>query len=100
MKQGAQDPGADTFRPLWLLAEPQALETDEDGRFPRYEGALAIEEGPERIESGWWDGKDVARDYYVARDPVGVRLWIYRERGRSSRSSRSGHGWFLHGVFG
>ena len=26
-----------------------------------------LEQGPERIESGWWDGKGVARDYYIAR---------------------------------
>ena len=39
--------------------------------------------GPERIESGWWDGADVQRDYYVASDPRGARLWIYRRmRGR------------------
>ena len=35
--------------------------------------------GPERIESGWWDGADVRRDYYVASDARGARLWIYRE---------------------
>jgi protein ImuB len=77
-------------RPVWLLAEPQALEGDER---PRYEGPLEIEEGPERIESGWWDGRDVRRDYYVARTPAGARLWIFRER-------RAPGGWFLHGVFG
>ena len=77
-------------RPVWLLAEPQPLEGDER---PRYEGLLEIEEGPERIESGWWDGRDVRRDYYVARTPAGARLWIFRER-------RAPGGWFLHGVFG
>ena len=77
-------------RPVWLLAEPQPLEGDER---PRYEGPLEIEEGPERIESGWWDGRDVRRDYYVARTQSGARLWIFRER-------RAPGGWFLHGVFG
>jgi len=77
-------------RPVWLLAEPQRLAGDER---PRYEGPLEIEEGPERIESGWWDGRDVQRDYYVARTPSGARLWIFRER-------RVPGGWFLHGVFG
>jgi protein ImuB len=77
-------------RPVWLLAEPQPLE---GGEQPRYEGPLEIEEGPERIESGWWDGRDVRRDYYVARTPAGARLWIFRER-------RAPGGWFLHGVFG
>jgi protein ImuB len=77
-------------RPVWLLAEPQRLEGEEQ---PRYQGALELEEGPERIESGWWDGRDVRRDYYVARTPAGVRVWIFRER-------RTPGGWFLHGVFG
>jgi protein ImuB len=74
---------AGTARPLWMLAEPQPL----DG----WEGTLVT--GPERIESGWWDGHDVRRDYYVARSRAGVRLWIFRER-------PPGQGWFLHGVFG
>jgi protein ImuB len=77
-------------RPVWLLVVPQPLEGDDP---PRYEGPLELEDGPERIESGWWDGGDVRRDYYVARTPAGVRLWIFRER-------RTAGGWFLHGVFG
>jgi protein ImuB len=77
-------------RPLWLLAEPRLLDGREQ---PRYEGTLEIEEGPERIESGWWDGRDVRRDYYVARTEAGVRLWVFRERHAEGR-------WFLHGVFG
>ena len=77
-------------RPLWLLAEPRPL----DGRdWPHYEGRLEIEDGPERIESGWWDGRDVRRDYYVARTAGGVRLWVFRERRADGR-------WFMHGVFG
>lgn len=77
-------------RPLWLLAEPRLL----DGLdWPHYEGRLEIEDGPERIESGWWDGRDVRRDYYVARTTDGVRLWVFRERRRDGR-------WFMHGVFG
>jgi len=77
-------------RPVWLLAEPQRLDGEEQ---PHYQGALELEEGPERIESGWWDGRDVRRDYYVARTPAGARVWIFRER-------RTPGGWFLHGVFG
>jgi protein ImuB len=77
-------------RPLWLLAEPQQLDGVEQ---PRFEGVLELEEGPERIESGWWDGHDVARDYHVARNPACVRFWVFRERRPPGR-------WFLHGVFG
>ena len=83
--------GPAAVRPLWMLAQPEALEAA--GGAPRYRGALAIESGPERIETGWWDGKDVARDYYIARDRRGARLWIYQER-------RPPCGWFWHGVFG
>lgn len=85
------DMGTTALRPLWLLSEPQPL--DVEGGWPYYEGRLDIERGPERIESGWWDGDDVARDYYVACTPRELRLWIYRER-------RADRRWFLHGVFG
>jgi protein ImuB len=79
-------------RPLWMIAEPQALR-ECDG-LPRHAGrSLTLLSGPERIETGWWDGQDVCRDYYVAAAADGVRLWIYRERRRSG-------GWWLHGVFG
>jgi protein ImuB len=77
-------------RPLWLLVEPQLLE---DGDQPCFEGMFELEQGPERIESGWWDGRDVQRDYYFARNPAGVRLWVFCER-------RTPRRWFLHGVFG
>src|SRR5205823_10727952 len=75
-------------RPVWLLSEPQPL------------GALLeaqpwiLRDGPERIESGWWDGADIRRDYYVAENPRGEHLWIYRD----SRYGADGE-WFLHGIF-
>jgi protein ImuB len=75
-------------RPLWLLATAAALAVRE-GR-PECDGTLALESGPERIESGWWEGEPVCRDYYVARTTRGARLWVYR----------AADGWFLHGVFG
>jgi protein ImuB len=93
-------PASAEGKPLWLLAEPQLLE---GGERPCFEGALKLEEGPERIESGWWDGRDVQRDYYIARNPAGVRLWVFRDRGRAPGTARAAHPtgrWFLHGVFG
>jgi protein ImuB len=78
-------------RPLWILPTPQPL-TERDG-LPRRRGTLRLASEPERIESGWWDGAEVARDYYTAIDIHGVRLWVFRER-------TAPHGWFLHGVFG
>jgi protein ImuB len=77
-------------RPLWLLLAPEPLVV-RDGQ-PCRDGRLMLESGPERIESGWWDGGDVARDYYIAVTRSGARLWIFRERGARR--------WFLHGVFG
>ena len=82
-------------RPLWLLPSVEPL-SQQRGR-PRHHGPLELLRGPERIESGWWDGEDVVRDYYVARDPHGSLLWIYRQRaGEGATASQ----WFLHGVFG
>ena len=66
-------------RPVWLLHEPLPCPKPE------------VLQGPERIESGWWDGKGVARDYYIAREPQGARLWVFQER----QSKR----WYVHGVF-
>ncbi len=87
----AAAPAPGIRRPLWLLGQPQALAVR--GGLPRRHGPLALVSEPERIEGGWWDGQDVARDYYTARDAQGVRLWVFRER-------RAPHGWFLHGIFG
>ncbi len=68
-------------RPLWLLPRPQSCPIER----------LVLKSGPERIESGWWDGADVARDYYVAQHRNGSRLWVFRDQ-------VSG-GWFVHGLF-
>ncbi len=78
-------------RPMWLLPAPRLL-SERDG-LPRRRGPLRLLGEAERIETGWWDGGDIARDYYTAADLHGVRLWIFRERA-------SPHRWFLHGVFG
>jgi protein ImuB len=73
-------------RPVWLLDAPLPLAS-----------GLVLEQGPERIESGWWDGRGVARDYYIARQvpssrrPQGAKLWVFQER-------QSKH-WYLHGMF-
>ncbi len=78
-------------RPLWLLSKPRPLEIK--GCRPVNGGVLSLLQGPERIESGWWDGSDVLRDYYIAENPQGERYWIFRER-------REEGGWYVHGVFG
>jgi protein ImuB len=79
-------------RPLWVLPVPAPLMTGADG--PCYQGPLTLVSGPERIETGWWDDDGIARDYFVATNPQGAYLWIYRDRGRQKGT------WFLHGKFG
>ena len=53
-----------------------------------------LRDGPERIESGWWDGADVRRDYFIAENPRGETVWIYRDH----RYGIDDGEWFLHGV--
>lgn len=77
-------------RPLWLTDPPEALR-EVRGR-PQRAGPLALLAGPERIESGWWDGNDARRDYFIATDSAGRWLWIFRD-------PRPPGGWFLHGIF-
>jgi len=48
--------------------------------------------GPERIETAWWRGPTVRRDYYVVDTETGARFWLFRRL--------RGGGWFLHGLFG
>jgi protein ImuB len=77
-------------RPLWLLQEPKQLNINKGRLF--YRKPITIVSGPERIETHWWSGVDVCRDYYVAREHSGSRLWIYREKSGKRN-------WFLHGFF-
>ena len=81
---------ADNPRPLWLLPEPQALTRRGDRLYHRH--PVTLLSGPERIETRWWAGHDVRRDYYVAREDNGSRLWVFRERDGERR-------WYLHGFF-
>ncbi|HEY3521002.1 MAG TPA: DNA polymerase Y family protein [Rhodanobacteraceae bacterium] len=69
-------------RPTWLLDKPIPLR----GAMPEL---LA---GPERLETGWWDGEPVRRDYYVARTAQGQRAWIFCAAGQRGP-------WMLHGWF-
>lgn len=90
----AEDAGGDDApaleRPLWLLPRPRPLPVA--GHQPLWHGPLVLRSGPERIESGWWDGQDVVRDYYVAANPAGERLWVFQDRSAE-------RAWFLHGIF-
>ena len=77
-------------RPLLLLAEPKALVTMSG--VPQHHGALSLLAGSERIETGWWDGFPVARDYFVARNPQHEIFWIFCDYRQERR-------WYLHGYF-
>jgi len=74
-----RQPPATGPRPLWLVEPPRRID----------EAQFALLAGPERIESGWWDGDDARRDYFVACAADGSMAWLYREAGE----------WFLHGLF-
>ena len=86
-------------RPLRLLRQPMplaAVSIMPDGpplRFHlRYqEHRIAQSWGPERIETGWWRGRPVRRDYYRIETTTGRRYWLFRDLGNGR--------WFLHGTF-
>jgi protein ImuB len=78
-------------RPLWMLQEPAALHAEHG--HPVHMGRLRLLEGPERLETGWWDDSGIARDYYTAINSRGMRLWIFRDRSTAAN-------WYLHGIFG
>ena len=90
-KPGEAGPQLDSeHRPLWLLEKPQRLETRQHKLFRN--GYLDLMTGPERIQSGWWDGQDIQRDYFIARNTKGQRYWIFREIGGKGQ-------WYVHGIF-
>lgn len=70
-------------RPLWLLSSPQPLNPAE----------LYFAPDRERIASGWWDGAPARRDYRIALDRDGRKLWVFQELAPNG-------GWYCHGLFG
>ena len=47
--------------------------------------------GPERIETGWWRGGPVGRDYWRVETTAGLRFWLFRRLRDNA--------WFVHGLF-
>ena len=87
-------------RPTFLLSSPHLIDVPSlsaDGlpvRF-RWKGQFHVvmrSRGPERIETAWWRGPTVRRDYYIFETDRGGRFWMFR--GLRKRS------WFLHGTYG
>ena len=85
-------------RPVWLLPDPQPLRERSD--LPVLDGApLQLLSGPERIETGWWDGALAERDYFIAQGADGALVWVFRGRLPLSSTGQQ-QGWFLQGRFG
>ena len=85
-------------RPAWLLSEPLPL--NERDALPLLHGkALQLVSGPERIETGWWDGDSVARDYFIAMAPDGSLVWVYRARLPAALARQDEPHWYLQGLF-
>ncbi len=86
-------------RPLRLFREPvpvAVISVVPDGPpvrlvFRGREHRIARHWGPERIETGWWRGAMIGRDYYRVETASGQRWWLFRrlDDGR----------WFLQGAF-
>jgi len=68
-------------RPTWLLERPIPLR-----------GTIHILAGPERLETGWWDGGEMRRDYYIVETALGQLAWAFCAPDEQS-------GWMLHGWF-
>jgi protein ImuB len=86
-------------RPLVLKPRPIPIEVISvvpDGppvRFRWHAAEHVVEDswGPERIETGWWRGPHVERDYYRVETATGQRFWVFRQNDTGK--------WFLHGAF-
>ena len=77
-------------RPGWLL--PHAM--------PLRDHALRVLAGPERIESGWWDGDDIRRDYYLVETSLGQHAWAFCPAGEPVDPGPAPSHFMLHGWFG
>mgnify|MGYP002784502272 CR=1 FL=1 len=91
-------PRPSPLAPHLLLARPSPLLLNawtSDGAPARFlhggrEHEVARLWGPERIETGWWRGHDVRRDYYIVETDTGTRWWIFRQHDGQ---------WFVQGWF-
>lgn len=87
------------FRPLKLFASPLRLHVNAASpdtlpvRFCYENRQYQVGRywGPERIETGWWRGRSVRRDYYRVETQTGQRFWFYRQLDNGQ--------WFLQGAF-
>lgn len=96
-------------RPLRLLTPPIAVsiqrdDTDQREIAFRKPARIAFDSGvnstaqpivrawgPERIETGWWRGVTVQRDYWRVVTESGTQFWVFCDRKQQQ--------WFVHGEF-
>jgi protein ImuB len=78
---------------LRLLTQPVRLPGGIEGPFSvgGRQQRIVRRVGPERIETGWWRGRGVARDYYRVETATGRCYWVFRQLPSGP--------WFLHGMF-
>ncbi len=84
-------------RPAWLLPVPQAL-AEREAQPLLHGRPLQLLSGPERIETGWWDGEPATRDYYIAQAHDGALVWVWHARLPAPEVVAPR--WFLQGRFG
>ena len=79
-------------RPLWIFTPPRPVEIAD----------LTLLDGPERIQSQWWEGP-VSRDYYVANHQNGARCWVFVDQTPEQKAPEqtldTEQQWYLHGYF-
>ncbi|QDT06365.1 DNA polymerase IV [Rubripirellula lacrimiformis] len=113
----APSPADAMRRPVALLSRPVPLTIafDKDGFFadtqrPSLPNGLRVAGvthkvirswGPERIETGWWKGPSIRRDYYRVETDRGQWWWIFRDSISPVSAERSlpRYRWMLHGHF-
>lgn len=93
------------LRPLRLFSQQQPIRMVQTGRegsgsggggpihffWQQQEHRVTRSWGPERIETGWWRGTSVRRDYYGVETQSGCQLWVYCDLDQAT--------WFVHGAF-
>ena len=60
-------------RPLWIVHPPERLGS---GTTPQGHQLLC---GPERLETGWWDGQPARRQYWITRTEDQRHAWVYQD---------------------
>lgn len=98
-RSAASGPSAALPRPLRLLHPPRPVAmvcVAPDGPPARFDDQgrrrnVARHWGPERIETAWWRGASVRRDYYRVECTDGYQFWLFRRLSEDR--------WFLHGAF-